>query len=90
MRGLKLNQLDIKQIARLALYVDDPYGDGIRLEHIRNPSEAHLAALRILNNDAQFWDEELVREEYLPRIEKYTNKDGRLAASVMRNCQGLV
>lgn len=90
MRGLKLNQLDIKQIARAGLWADDPYGDGIRLETVREPRPARLAAQRVLENDAQFWDEELVREEYLPILKKWCNQDGRLNADIMRNCTGLV
>jgi hypothetical protein len=30
--------------AKAFLYIADPYGDGIRLEHIRNPSPAYRAA----------------------------------------------
>jgi len=30
--------------AKAFLYIADPYGDGIRLDHIRNPSPAYRAA----------------------------------------------
>ena len=90
MRGPKLAQLDIKQIARAGEWADDPHGEGIRLDEIRNPRPAREAALRILNNNAQFWDEELVREEYIPILKKWCNQDGRLKADIVRNCPGLV
>jgi hypothetical protein len=90
MRGPKLNQLNIKQIALAGLFADDPYGDGIRLESVREPREARRAAMRILDNNAQFWDEKVVREEYLPILQEWTNKDGRLCAAIIRNCRGLV
>ena len=46
--------------ARVALWLDDPYGDGIRLSIIRNPSPARIAATefaksgqRTITNDEQ-------------------------------------
>ena len=37
-------------VAKAFLYVDDPYGDGIRLNHIRNPSSARIAALELVRS----------------------------------------
>ena len=37
-------------LAKAFLYVDDPYGDGIRLNHIRNPSPARIAALELVRS----------------------------------------
>lgn len=35
-------------LAKAFLFVDDPYGDGIRLNHVRNPSPARRAALELV------------------------------------------
>lgn len=35
-------------LAKAFLYVDDPYGDGIRLAHVREPSAARVAATNIV------------------------------------------
>ena len=37
-----------RDFAKVALWLDDPYGDGIRLEAIRNPSPARAAALDLV------------------------------------------
>ena len=36
-------------VAKAALFIDDPYRDGIRLEHVRNPSEARLVAIDLVH-----------------------------------------
>ena len=37
-------------VAKAFLYVDDPYGDGIRLEHVRNPSAARIVAKDLVHD----------------------------------------
>lgn len=86
---MKLKNLTIRQIAIAGLWTDDPYGDGIRLERIRNPVHSRLAAIRIRDGRPQFWDEKIVRAIYVPQIEKWTNKNGDLNAEILRNCKGL-
>lgn len=82
----KLDKLTDVELAKAGLFIDDPYGDGIRLESIREPSEARQAALRIVNNEAQFHDVELVREEYIPKLRKWTLPSGHFIADFVRNC----
>lgn len=40
--------------AKTFLYASDPYGDGIRLDHIRNPSQGYLVAEELVH-DRQHW-----------------------------------
>ena len=35
---------------KIALWLDDPYGDGIRLASIRSPSASRVAALEFVAN----------------------------------------
>lgn len=62
---------------RVALWLDDPYGDGIRLSIIRNPSPARIAATefaktgqRTITNDEQLYIER--GRDYL--TDRYTQK----------------
>ena len=36
------------ELIKIALWLDDPYGDGTRLEAIRNPTPARVAAIEFL------------------------------------------
>jgi len=59
--------MNILEVARIGLWLEDPYGDGIRLEAIRNPSEARVAAEDLIyNNQLTLGGEELIRNEYEP------------------------
>lgn len=82
---MKIKDLTIEQIAELGLWTDDPFGDGIRLEAIRNPRPARLAAARVASGIPQFFDEDMVREEYIPQIQNWTTKAGHLNAAIRRN-----
>ena len=42
---MKLNTLTLTDIAKLGLFLDDPYGDGIRLAKVRNPNAGRSAAI---------------------------------------------
>jgi len=54
-----------QQLARVALFLDDPYGDGIRLEAIRTPSPARAAALDFVFNGQRTLDG--LEQEYIDR-----------------------
>jgi hypothetical protein len=41
-------ELNDRDCARIALYLEDPYGDGIRLESIRNPRPERVATLEFV------------------------------------------
>lgn len=45
-------------LAKAYLFVDDPYGDGIRLEHVRNPSPARIAAKDLVYTGQATFDAE--------------------------------
>ena len=54
--------------AKVGLYLDDPYGDGCRLDEIRNPNEGRQAAIRIIDGEPEFWDDDLVEKEYGDKV----------------------
>lgn len=39
-----------QELVKIALYLDDPYGDGIRKEIIREPSPTRIAALEFVQS----------------------------------------
>lgn len=43
-------------LAKAFLFVDDPYGDGIRLTHVRNPSPARAVALELVEKGQTDFD----------------------------------
>jgi len=43
-------------LAKAFLFVDDPYGDGIRLDHVRNPSAARIAAIELARHGQSSFD----------------------------------
>ena len=45
---MNIKNLTLIDVAKLGLYADDPYGDGIRLEHVRNPSAGRLDAITLI------------------------------------------
>ena len=85
---MKRNALTLEDIARLGLWLDDPHGDGIRLERIRNPNPGRLAALDYVNNGHLTQSGECaIRYEYEARVLDHKNwrKDGTLVAAIRRN-----
>lgn len=85
---MKRDKLTLEDIARLGLWLDDPYGDGIRLERIRNPNPGRMAALDYVNNGHLTQPAECaIRLEYEDRVQDDKNwrKDGTLVASIRRN-----
>jgi hypothetical protein len=60
--------IDILTLARLGVWLDDPYGDGIRLEAIRNPSLGREAALSLLHGQPTLDFERVIRDEYEQRV----------------------
>jgi hypothetical protein len=93
--------IDILTLARLGVWLDDPYGDGIRLEAIRNPSLGREAALSLLHGyrsvavarmilqtgNPTLDIEQVIRDEYEQRVlSSCFTKSGKLRADVKRNC----
>jgi hypothetical protein len=76
------NNLSLLDIAWIGLYLDDPYGDGIRLQRVREPSDGRLAAIDLVY-DAQhgIGAEILIRKEYEERVldKKNWKRNGELA-----------
>jgi hypothetical protein len=79
--------IDVLTLARLGVWLDDPYGDGIRLQAIRNPSPGREAALNLLRGYPTLDFERVIRDEYEQRVlsECFT-KSGELRGDVKRNC----
>lgn len=46
---MKPNLSDV-EAAKVGLWLDDPYGDGIRLSCIREPSDARIATIEFVNS----------------------------------------
>ncbi len=80
--------LSLLQLAKLGVWLDDPYGDGFRLESIRKPSIGRLAAMALIRGEPILGGEDLIRDEYLLRVhsECFT-ASGHLKADVVRNCR---
>jgi len=63
------NNLSLLDIAWIGLYLDDPYGDGIRLQRVREPSDGRLAAIDLVYNaQHSIGADILIREEYEERV----------------------
>jgi len=70
--------MDIKMIGKIGLWLEDPYGDGCRLDVVRFPSEWREAAKRLVfSNEPEFWDEELVQDNYGPMVKDFIKKEKR-------------
>jgi hypothetical protein len=79
--------IDIMTLARLGVWLDDPYGDGVRLQAIRNPSLGREAALSLLHGQPTLDFERVIRDEYEQRVlSQCFTKSGKLRADVKRNC----
>lgn len=84
--NLTRKNLDLVMIAAIGLYLDDPYGDGIRLEKIRNPSAARQAALDLVyNRQLVLGGEELIRSAYEHRVDEVFLKSGKISQAFARN-----
>ena len=79
--------LSIEDIARIGLFLDDPYGEGGRLECVREPSVGRMAAEALLEGQPMLDGERFIKEEYLRRVMDGENwrKDGTLVAWIKRN-----
>jgi hypothetical protein len=76
------NNLSLLDIAWIGLYLDDPYGDGIRLQRVREPSDGRLAAIDLVYNaQHSIGADILIRAEYEERVmaPKYWKRNGELA-----------
>lgn len=82
--------LDLLAIAKLGVWMDDPYGDGIRLTRVRIPSSGRMAALELIRGTPMLGGEELILAEYAERVrtECFT-KQGKLRGHILRNCSYL-
>lgn len=58
----------IDLLAKIGLYLDDPYGDGIRLDDIREPDEGRLAALQQVAGQPILDGETLIRDKYEEKV----------------------
>ena len=78
--------LTLTDIAELGLWYDDPYGDGIRLDYVRNPGPARQAALALVyKGQYDLFGEQLIRAHYEAKVRNMFNRKGRLYADVARN-----
>jgi hypothetical protein len=78
--------LSLHDIARIGVYLDDPYGDGIRLEKIRNPSDGRVAALCEIRGEPMLDGEDLIRAEYESTVREVLHRfNGKLPESFRRN-----
>lgn len=84
---MRLKSLTLKEIAKIGLFLDDPFGDGGRLEKVRKPSLGRLAAIAELRGEPLLGGEELIRTEYETKVfdPKNWTKAGKLVASISRN-----
>ena len=82
--------MDLVTLAKLGVWLDDPYGDGIRLARVRDPSQGRVAALELIRGTPVLGGEELILNEYAERVrmECFT-KQGRLRGNVARNCRSI-
>lgn len=66
---------DVSLVARVGVYLDDPYGDGIRLEAIREPRPARVAAIQTIQTGPDMFDTKLIMDEYLEKVYQFLRKD---------------
>jgi len=79
--------MDLLTLAKLGVWLDDPYGDGIRLAKIRIPSPGRMAALELIKGTPVLGCEELILNEYAERVRTGCfTKQGKLRGDVRRNC----
>jgi hypothetical protein len=77
--------MDKVALAKVFLFIDDPYGDGIRLDHVRNPSAARLAALDLVRDGQEsIGDVDLMLAEHGEEI-LYTLTSKLALSSLLRN-----
>lgn len=85
--NVTVHKLDLLTLARLGVWLDDPYGDGIRLLSVREPNPARQAALSLIKGEPVLDHERLIREAYETRVQTHCfTKQGILRAEVRRNC----
>lgn len=89
--SLRRNKLTVLELAILGVWLDDPYGDGIRLEKIRHPSPARQTALTIIHKKQyplytqEFYDE----YGWILNSDEVWTKAGKLRAWIRNNCKQL-
>lgn len=82
-----INKLNDKQFACLALFSDDPYGDGIRLDKVREPSKYREIILDFWDSgQLPLWGFEEAREHYNEQIRKCFTVTGSFKQEVVINC----
>jgi len=57
-------ELTLLEIAEMGLGLDDPYGDGIRLQIVREPSVGRQDALNLVHNGQYPLDHTAILEQY--------------------------
>jgi len=87
---LTAKNMTLLELAQLGVWLDDPYGDGIRLHRVREPSEGRLAAKALIRGEPILGGEALIRAEYeKPVLNACFTKNGRLRGEVKRNLKFL-
>jgi len=82
--------MDLVTLAKLGVWLDDPYGDGIRLRAVREPSQGRVAALELIKGTPVLGGEELILNEYAERVRLACfTKQGKLRGAVVRNCRSI-
>jgi len=64
-------------IAKIGLWLDDPYGDGIRLESIRQPNDGRHAALAQRGGSPNLGGEREIRKEYESKVRELVKLEKR-------------
>lgn len=72
----KLDKLTTMDIAILGTWLDDPYGDGIRLEHIRKPSMERQVACKFISEPktCDMFADNIIENYYGGSVRKMFNK----------------
>lgn len=65
---MKLRSLTLTDIARIGLFLDDPYGDGIRIEYPWRLKAGRVAAQAEIRGEPVLDGERLILEEYEARV----------------------
>jgi hypothetical protein len=84
--NITVKNTDLLTLAKLGVWLDDPYGDGIRLTRIRIPSPGRMAALELIRGTPVLGGTELILAEYLERVfTQCFTKQGKLRGDIKRN-----
>ena len=83
---MDINNLSLLEVAQLGLYHDDPYGDGIRLDIVRNPPLHRQMAIELVYHGQLPIDGgEAIRKAYENVAKKSFDENGNLFEEIEIN-----